>query len=122
MSKFMVVKRNGNKVSFDPIKIEQGLKRLGKGLNSVDVQEVIKELEKNIYDGIPTNEVEKALLLSTISFIEKDVDYDYLSARLYLQKIFKEVTENNYFVMRFWEKDIKEDIKNIGDYIQNLLY
>jgi len=31
------------------------------------------------------------------------------------------LTEQNYFVLRFWETDIKKDIKSIGDRIENLI-
>ena len=31
------------------------------------------------------------------------------------------LTEQNYFIMRFWENEINKDIKSIVDKIENLL-
>jgi ribonucleoside-diphosphate reductase alpha chain len=46
---------------------------------------------QTIFDGITSTEIEKALILSTTSFVEKDPAYSYLAARLFLQKLYKEV-------------------------------
>jgi ribonucleoside-diphosphate reductase alpha chain len=46
---------------------------------------------RNLYDGVPIDEVYKASILAARTLIEKDPDYTYATARLLLHTIFKEV-------------------------------
>ncbi|HEY8084511.1 MAG TPA: ribonucleoside-diphosphate reductase subunit alpha, partial [Methylophilaceae bacterium] len=48
-----------------------------------------------LYDGIPFNEVRKALILSARSLIEKEPAYNYVTARLQLDLIRAEVLDEN---------------------------
>lgn len=41
--------------------------------------------------------------------------------QLYDWNVTLKLTEQNYFVMRFWEKEIKSDIKSIGDEIEKII-
>ena len=49
------------------------------------------ETMRNLYDGVPMDEVYKASILAARTLIEKDPDYTYATARLLLHTIFKEV-------------------------------
>src|SRR3954447_20177637 len=46
---------------------------------------------RNLYDGVPLDEVYKASILAARTLIEKDPDYTFATARLLLHTIFKEV-------------------------------
>ena len=46
---------------------------------------------RNLYDGVPIDEVYKASILAARTLIEKDPDYTYATARLLLHTIFKEI-------------------------------
>jgi ribonucleoside-diphosphate reductase alpha chain len=46
---------------------------------------------RNLYDGVPLEEVHKALILSARTLIEKDPDYNFVTARLQLHVIRDEV-------------------------------
>ncbi|WP_341678642.1 ribonucleoside-diphosphate reductase subunit alpha [Niveibacterium sp. SC-1] len=46
---------------------------------------------KNLYDGVPLAEVHKALILSARTLVEKDPDYNFVTARLQLHLIREEV-------------------------------
>jgi len=89
---YKVKKRKGAIVKFDLDKIEATIARAAHNLPDVNSGEIIKEIVKNIFDGISTPELEKAFILSTTIFIERDPAYDTLATRLLLQKIIKEVT------------------------------
>ncbi|MEO8655569.1 MAG: ribonucleoside-diphosphate reductase subunit alpha, partial [Ramlibacter sp.] len=52
---------------------------------------VLAETMRNLYDGVPMDEVYKASILAARTLIEKDPDYTYATARLLLHTIFKEV-------------------------------
>lgn len=89
---YKVTKRKGAVVKLDLAKIEATIERAALNLPDVNISEILKEVIKNIFDGIPTYELEKAFILSTTIFIERDPAYDTLATRLLLQRIVKEVT------------------------------
>ena len=57
----------------------------------VDVDAVLSETVKNIYDGVPLDEVYKSAILSARALIEKDPAYSQVTARLLLHTIRREV-------------------------------
>lgn len=91
LGKLTVRKRDGRLVLFDVQKVRGTLSRHAAEFSALPLDAVVGEVAKNIYDGASTVEVEKALVLASISFIEKDPAFDYVSARLFLQKLYKEV-------------------------------
>jgi len=52
---------------------------------------IVSETMRNLYDGVPIEEVYKAAILAARTLIEKDPDYSYATARLLLHTIRKEV-------------------------------
>jgi ribonucleoside-diphosphate reductase alpha chain len=74
------------------------LKRLGalvasacEGLPETDPQPILQATLRDIYDGVPSEEVRKSLVMSARSLIEKDPDYSLVTARLLLNAIRREV-------------------------------
>ncbi|HYS56755.1 MAG TPA: ribonucleoside-diphosphate reductase subunit alpha [Burkholderiales bacterium] len=57
----------------------------------VDPKLILAETLKNIYDGVPAGEVRKSAVLSARALIEKDPAYGYVTARLLLHTIRREV-------------------------------
>jgi ribonucleoside-diphosphate reductase alpha chain len=68
--------------------IEAACAGLGK---DVKAEPIVAETKRNLYDGVPIEEVYKASILAARTLIEKDPDYTYATARLLLHTIFKEV-------------------------------
>jgi ribonucleoside-diphosphate reductase alpha chain len=52
---------------------------------------IVAETMRNLYDGVPLDEVYKAAILAARTLIEKEPDYTFVTARLLLHTIFKEV-------------------------------
>ena len=52
---------------------------------------IMAETMRNLYDGVPMDEVYKASVLAARTLIEKDPDYTYVTARLLFHTIAKEV-------------------------------
>src|SRR5690606_15982522 len=52
---------------------------------------IVAETLRNLYDGVPIDEVYKAAILAARTLIEKDPDYTYATARLLLHTIVREV-------------------------------
>ena len=68
--------------------IASACESLGEG---VDPKLILGETLKNLYDGVPAEEVRKSVVLSARALIEKDPAYSYVSARLLLHTIRREV-------------------------------
>ncbi len=57
----------------------------------IDTDAILTETVKNLYDGIPVDEVFKSAILSARALVEKDPAYSQVTARLLLHTIRKEV-------------------------------
>ncbi|MGA0909270.1 MAG: ATP cone domain-containing protein, partial [Burkholderiaceae bacterium] len=57
----------------------------------VRAEEVLADTVKNLYDGVPVEEVEKSAILAARALIEKDPAYAKVSARLLLHTVRKEI-------------------------------
>ena len=68
--------------------IESACAGLGKDIKAAPI---MAETMRNLYDGVPMDEVYKASVLAARTLIEKDPDYSYATARLLFHTIAKEV-------------------------------
>src|SRR3546814_6131424 len=59
--------------------------------HDIDADAILKETVKNLYDGIPVDEVFKSAILSARAMVETDPSYSQVTARLLLHTIRKEV-------------------------------
>ena len=85
--------RDGRVVLFNLKKCEESVQRLAADLGpDVSVDRVVQEAMRTIFDGIPTTQIERSLVLAAAAFIEHDPAYSFLAARLQLEALFKEVT------------------------------
>ncbi len=92
LGKLTVTKRDGKTVLFNVKKISQHIRRVGGDLaDEIDIDLLMMEVVNNVYDGIETEKIQKALVLAAASFIERDPAYSYLAARFLLQQLYKEV-------------------------------
>ncbi len=92
LGKLRVKKRDGRVVLFDTNRVKENLIRVSKGFEKdISKDLIVKDVMKNVYDGVTTEEIERVLVLATVSFIERDPVYSYVAARLFLQKLYKAV-------------------------------
>jgi ribonucleoside-diphosphate reductase alpha chain len=68
--------------------IESACAGLGK---EVDGSIILQETLKNLYDGVPAEEIRKSAILSARALIEKEPAYSFVTARLLLHTIRREV-------------------------------
>ena len=59
--------------------------------DAVDAKAILAETLKNLYDGIPLAEVHKSAILAARALMERDPAYTYVTARLLLHTVRKEV-------------------------------
>ena len=57
------------------------------GLSDVEPERVLKATLKDLYDGVPMDEVRKCVVLAARTLIEKDPAYSFVTARLLLDAI-----------------------------------
>ncbi|WP_200917169.1 ribonucleoside-diphosphate reductase subunit alpha [Jeongeupia sp. HS-3] len=59
--------------------------------NETDQAAILNEALKNIYDGVPAEEVRKSVIMAARQLIEKDPSYSQVTARLLLDSLRREV-------------------------------
>jgi len=83
---------NGQRVALDMHNLQRLINDSCAGLGAdVKPDPIMAETMRNLYDGVPMDEVYKAAILATRTLIEKDPDYTYATARLLMHTIAKEV-------------------------------
>jgi ribonucleoside-diphosphate reductase alpha chain len=83
---------NGSRVPLDLPRIEAVVRSACEGLSDyVTPDSILSETVKNVYDGVPLEEVWKSAILASRALIEKDPAYSYVTARLLLHTVRAEV-------------------------------
>lgn len=86
------VLEDGSLRLLDSTRLSDLVKSACEGLGgAVDPKLILAETLKNLYDGVPADEVRKSAVLSARALIEKDPGYSYVTARLLLNTIRREV-------------------------------
>ncbi len=82
----------GRRIELDTTQLHRLIESACAGLGAdVKAEPILAETMRNLYDGVPMDEVYKASILAARTLIEKDPDYTYATARLLLHTIAKEV-------------------------------
>ena len=88
----LYVMDGGKKVALDIAKLQALIKASCAGLSAdVKPDPIVLETMRNLYDGVPIDEVYKASILAARTLIEKDPGYSYATARLLMHTIRREV-------------------------------
>ena len=83
---------NGVRKPLDMAKLQATIESAGQGLGEfVDTAAIQKETLKNLYDGVPIEEVYKSAILAARAMVENDPAYSKVTARLLLHTIRTEV-------------------------------
>ena len=82
----------GRRLPLDMAALRERIHGACQGLSpDVKPDPILSETLRNLYDGVPLEEVHKATILAARTLIEKDPDYTYVTARLLMHTIAKEV-------------------------------
>ena len=83
---------HGHRVALDLAQLQSRIENACSGLGAeVKADPIVTETMRNLYDGVPMDEVYKASILAARTLIEKDPDYTYATARLLFHTISREV-------------------------------
>jgi ribonucleoside-diphosphate reductase alpha chain len=83
---------NGERIVLDLDRLKGLIVAACSGLGAdIKPEPIMAETMRNLYDGVPMDEVYKASVLAARTLIEKDPDYTYATARLLFHTIAKEI-------------------------------
>jgi ribonucleoside-diphosphate reductase alpha chain len=89
-----VIKRNGNKIDFNPSRILTRIKKQAEGLK-VNSDEVFIKVTQGLADNMTTNELDDLISVVAESLAMNHPDYSKLAANIAISKLHKE-TEDNF--------------------------
>ena len=81
---------NGRVTPLDIIALTQRAEQACTGLSNVTPAIIIDDVKRNLFDKVPVQEVNKALVMSARILIEKEPNYTYVTARLLLDDLHQE--------------------------------
>jgi len=88
---FTVTTKDGRQQPLNVAKLRATIEAACVGQPNTDVDAILTETLKNIYDGVADEEVNKSAILAARALIEHDPAYDYVTARLLLGNIRLEI-------------------------------
>lgn len=114
-----VTKRDGRRVAFDVNEISEALINCCESVKSdIDANQVIHETMMNLYDGIPTREINQALVMALKARVEREPHYSRVAARLLFNDLYKDVLGFDEFTDGFQEAHSRELAESIGRGVQ----
>ncbi len=115
-SEIKVKKRSGKIVGFDIKEIETAIENVCEGFDKcIDVPDVVRASRLGMYDGMPTSEINKVVVMTLKSYIEKDPSFSFVTARFLVNDLYKEVLGVDEFSKHFTslhKKGFLDCIKN----------
>src|SRR3989344_3530845 len=102
-----ITKRDGSREPFNADRINRALERACVGF--VDpismVTQIATETQLTLYDGITTDEMDRATINAAVQNIKEDIEFDKVATRLLLKTVYRHVIGD-------YDKDNPEELKN----------
>ncbi|MDB5189468.1 MAG: ribonucleoside-diphosphate reductase, alpha subunit, partial [Parcubacteria group bacterium] len=113
-NKLTIKTASGKEESFDEDKVRANLVKFVKGYEgAVDVDNIMSQLKYELYEGMTTDEVKRALIAVVRSMIERDPAYSKVAAKLHLHRLYGEV-----FGTAFKEDDLMSEHERV--FVRNI--
>jgi ribonucleoside-diphosphate reductase alpha chain len=113
---FLITTKSGKKERYDERKIRETLAHHAKGFEgAVDIDAALEELKFNLYEGITTEELARALILVMRAGIERDPAYSKVAARMLRAKLYAQVFGEAYDPKKLGEAHAAVFARNIKD-------
>jgi ribonucleoside-diphosphate reductase alpha chain len=87
MPKMNITLVDGSTEVLDMARLNKVVEEACANLENVDSESIITEALKNLYDGVPTGEVNTALVMTARTMIEQEPNYTFVTSRLLLDKL-----------------------------------
>lgn len=82
-----VTLEDGSKQPLDGKRLQAIVNEACEGLEDVDPKAILDDTERNLFDGVPSKDVSRMLVMSARTLIEKQPDYGYAASRLLLDDL-----------------------------------
>lgn len=83
-----ITKRDGSSQRFDIEKVRASIMNVITGYEKeINVDQIINQIKLEVYEGMPTREIRKALVMTVRSMIEQDPSYAYVASRMVLHSV-----------------------------------
>ena len=86
-----VQKRDGRIETFDMAKIRRVFELAANGHAAIDIDLLVDSFHANIFDGINSRDISQATIMTAKSYIERDPQYSYVAAKLFLMNYYKDL-------------------------------
>jgi ribonucleoside-diphosphate reductase alpha chain len=111
---------DGTRHPLDIDRLQDLLSEACEGLAEVDRDRILRDTQRNLFDGVKSSDVEKALVMGARTFIEKDPAYSTLAARLLMDGIRREALSFVYGTFRQAKQSEMADI--YPDYFKTYIH
>ncbi len=106
-----ITKRDGTREPFNADKINRSIERACQGLQDPIsmVTQIATETRLTLYDGITTEEMDRATINAAVQNIKEDIEYDKVAVRLLLKTVYRRVIgeyDNDEEVLRKKHRDM----------------
>ena len=86
-----IQKRDGRIETFDMGKVRRVFELAANGHPAIDLDLLVSNFHTNIFDGIHSRDISQATIMTAKSYIERDPQYTYVAAKLFLMSYYKEL-------------------------------
>ncbi len=100
ISNIRVTSIDGSTQALDTRRLQAIISEACADLNDVDASLILKDTQRNLFDGVPEKDVARMLVMSARTLIEKQPEYGYTAARLLLDDMRTEALSFVYNVPR----------------------
>ena len=104
-----ITKKDGKKEKFDISKVRKSVTHVIHGYEKdINVDQIVNQIKLEVYEGMSTREINKALVMTLRSMIEQDPVYSYVASRMILAQINEDLLGSpiNYTTIDTQYKDI----------------
>ena len=90
---YKVINADGSLKPLNKSRLDSIVKESCFGLDSVEPSLIIDDVINNLFDGVPKEDVDKALVMSARTLVEQEPNYSYVAARLLLDLLRSEALQ-----------------------------
>jgi ribonucleoside-diphosphate reductase alpha chain len=106
-----VQKRDNRIETFDMSKVRRVFELATNGHPDIDIDVLVGNFHTNIFDGIRSTDISQAMIMTSKSYIERDPQYSYVTAKLFLMNYYKEIIGSSDMKNAGFTKSYKEAFK-----------
>lgn len=123
-SALKVTKRDGTQQGFSEKRVRNYLSHAVRGYEKeINVDKIVEQLKLEVYDGISTKEIARAIVMVVRSMIELDPAYSYVASRLLLIDVYKEAAGVDHIEPLELDTTLRESfVKNIKWGVEHKYY